>query len=97
MWEANLTTDSVILGVRFFFVMRMLRGGEGHCKLSRVFEGDCMYDGLIREGRSDMCLISGRREVEVKLRDCNGGTTDRQGRARCCGSLMVVGEWNITC
>lgn len=42
MCEANARTESVMVGVRFFLAIRMLRGGEGHWRLRSVFVGDCM-------------------------------------------------------
>lgn len=87
MCDVNSMTDSVMFGVRFFLVTRMLRGGEGHCRLSSVLD-DCMYDGLVREGSSDTCLMSRRREVEEKLRACAGKARRRHGKMRC-GTNMV--------
>jgi hypothetical protein len=68
MCVVNSRTDSVMLGVRFFLVTRIFRGGDGHCRLSRVFEGDCIYDGVVREGSSEICRISRRREVDERQR-----------------------------
>jgi hypothetical protein len=52
MCVANSMTDSVMLRVRFFLVIRMLRGGEGHCRLRSVFVGLGSYTGRRRVGRS---------------------------------------------
>lgn len=64
----NSTTDSVMFGVRFFFVTRMLRGGEGHCKLSSVLFGLGTYAGRSRGGSSRMCLMSRQVRVDEKFR-----------------------------
>lgn len=80
MCFANSMTDSVMFGERFFLAMRMLRGGEGHCRLRSVVEGDCMYEGFMREGSSVMFLISRQRDVDEKLRA--GCAKSRHGRTR---------------
>jgi hypothetical protein len=90
MWVVNSMTDSVMFGVRFFLVIRMLRGGEGHCKLRRVFVGLGTYAGRSREGSSLTCLISRCLEVEEKLRACDGGQVrNRHGSIRCWASFIL--------
>jgi hypothetical protein len=88
----NWTTDSVMFGVRFFLVTRMLRGGEGHCRLRSVFVGLGTYAGRRREGSSRRCLISRFAEVEEKLRACDGWTKSRHGSMRCWTSFIVAPE-----
>jgi hypothetical protein len=90
IWDVNSTTASVMFGVRLFFVTRMLRGGDGHCRLNNVFVGDCMYDGFVREGSSETCLISSQGDVEEKLRACAGRAVSRRGRNDRCVNLMTA-------
>lgn len=68
-----------MLGVRFFLVTSIFRGGDGHWRLRSVLLGDCMYDGFVRRGSSEMCLISRRRGVDEKLRACAGEPRSRHG------------------
>lgn len=55
-------------GVRFFFVMRILRGGDGHWRDSNDLEGCWTYEGFIRSGRSVMDFMVHRGVVVVKAR-----------------------------
>ena len=92
MCDVNSITDSVMFGVRFFFVTRMLRGGEGHCRLNSVLVGDCMYYGFVREGSSDTGLISSQRDVEEKPRACAGKARSLHVRMCCRADFIAEAE-----
>jgi hypothetical protein len=68
MWVANSITDAVMLGEPRFLEMSMLRGGDGHCRLNRVFVELGSYAGRNRGGNLLMCLISRRWEADENRR-----------------------------
>jgi len=92
MCDMNSSTDAVMLGVRFFLVMRMLRGGEGHWRFRSVLFGLGTYEGRRRGGRSWTGLISRCDGVleKARTRTWGGSARSRHGRTRW-GTSFIVG------